>query len=359
VRFLPLLLVVLVGGGVHALLATPSGELTHVYTDHLRHLAESQALVARGSAIYRQPYREATEGLLPCPDHAGLFPERTAPYPPLGVLLHWPVGALERHHVIPPSLSHRLTGALWFVCALLAVVVAWRLVGASLPGRIGIILLAAPLAVGSGGNGFYDTAFLLAGFGALSLLALRRPDAAMLALGTAAALHFRALVFAPVGLWALVQSFRAGPRRALAFLMPTVLLITSAAWAAWHLAGTLGTIPADNPVHASHLGVTRAPVRFLVVALLGVGLLLWRRARWTALTVIAAVLVAMADRSYGFWHALPLIVPPFVVAVERPGDSRAATVAWGWSLAAMLGAYLYPFTAAWQWLVDAFVARAR
>jgi hypothetical protein len=357
VRFLPLLLVVVVGGGVQALVSGPNGDVGGIYTDHLRHLAESQALVARGSAIYRQPYVEATEGLLPCPAHAGLFPERTAPYPPLGVLLHWPLGTLERLHLLSPTLSHHLTATAWLVCGLCAIWLAWRLAGGSAAGRLGLVLLVAPLTIGVGANGFYDTAFLFAGLGALALLAANRPEWAMLALGVAAALHFRALVFAPIGLWALVESLRRGPRRALAFLVPSIVLVLSAAWAAWALVGTLDTIPADNPVHASHLGHGRAPIRFLLVAAVGVVWLVAWRARWTALTVVAAVLVAMSDRSYGFWHALPLVVPPLVVAVETGADRRAPWVAWGWSIAAVLGAFLYPFTAAWQWLADVVAGR--
>ncbi|MDX2011700.1 MAG: hypothetical protein SFW67_15985 [Myxococcaceae bacterium] len=358
-RFLPLLVVVVVSAGGHALVSGPNGDFGGIYTDHLRHLAESQALVARGSAIYRQPYAEATQGLLPCPEHTGLFPERTAPYPPLGVLLHWPLGALERHQLLSPATSHQLTATAWLICGLCAVWLAWRLVTSQLPGRLGLVLIVAPLTIGVGANGFYDTTFLLAGVGALVLLASKRPEWAMLALGLAAALHFRALVFAPVGLWALLEALRRDRRRALAFLGVSGLLVASAAWAAWHLSGTLDTIPADNPVHASHLLHARAPLRFLVIAAVAVGSLVAWRARWTALTVVAAVLVAMSDRSYGFWHALPLIVPPLVVAAEQGADRRAAWVAWGWTLAAVLGAFLYPFTAPWQWLADVVAGRLR
>lgn len=345
---------------LHVALASPTGDLNAHYTDHLRHLTEAQALVARGDAIYRQPYDAFSQGLLPCPEHAGLFGDRTAPYPPLGVLLHWPLSAVERAGWLAPARVHQLTAMTWLACGLLAAALALWLAWPRREHVAGVLVLLTPLALGAGANGFYDTAFLAAGAGALIALVRGRAALAVALLGLVAALHFRALVFAPVGLWALLDSWKA--RRApttLAALGVAAALVASAAWAAFALRGTLDTIPAHNPVHGSHLvGLRPAPLAFVALGLV-VAAGLWRSgARWTALTVLAAVGVALADRSHGYWHALVLVVPPVVLAAERREEGwRLPLLTWGWTVAAALLAFRFTTTAFWQWLVDALRQR--
>ncbi len=359
------LVALLVGGllGLHGLMASPGGDLSHHYTDHLRHMAEAQALVERGFAIYRLPYGEAARGLFPCPEHEGLFPERTAPYPPLGVLLHWPLGALERAGDLPPSTAHRMMALLWLAVALAASVLGlvllrphgrWALAGGA--------LLLVPGLVGSGANGFYDVAYVLAGTAALLALRRERPGTAVVLLGVCAAVHFRALVFAPVGLWALLAAWRAGRGRALVSGAVAVVLVLTAAASAAALSGTLETIPADNPVHVSHLLRGKSsPWLFVLLALVISGYLLRHRYLWAALTVLSGALVALMDRSHGYWHVLPLVVPALVLAAERPSlappASRLWWGAWGWALGAAVLAFRYPLTPYWQWLAD--VVRGR
>ncbi|QRO00521.1 hypothetical protein JRI60_16530 [Archangium violaceum] len=359
------LAVVLVLGllAVHAGMASPGGDLSHHYTDHLRHMAEAQALVERGFSVYRLPYAESARGLYPCAAHEGLFPERTAPYPPLGLLLHWPLGALERSGLLAPSLAHR--GMTLLLLALGLAASAAGLVLLRPQGRwalAGGVLLLVPLLVGSGANGFYDVTYVLAGTLGLLALARGRPQAAVVLLGVCAALSFRALVFAPVGLWALVEAWRQGRRNtALSGAVAAVLVLGAAASAA-ALQGTLETIPADNPAHVSHLLRGKpAPLLFVLVSAATAGYLLRTRHVWTALSVLSAVLVALLDRSHGYWHALPLLVPPLVLAAEgspsAPLPPRHWQVAWGWVVAATVLAFRYPLTPYWQWLVD--VARGR
>ena len=351
-----LLVLGLLGG--HALLASPGGDLSHHYTDHLRHMAESQALVERGFVIYRQPYGEAARGLFPCPEHEGLFPERTAPYPPLGLLLHWPLGWLERAGFLAPATAHRLMTLLWLAVALAAGVLGlillrphgrWALAGGA--------LLLWPGLVGSGANGFFDVAYVLAG--TMALLALRgeKPGTAVVLLGVCAAVHFRALVFAPVGLWALLVAWRAGRGRALVSGVVAVGLVLTAAASAAALSGTLETIPADNPVHVSHLLRGKSsPPAFILLALGVFGYLLRHRSPWAALCVLSGALVALMDRSHGYWHVLPLVVPALVLAAERPASAPPAPrlwwAAWGWALVGALISFRYPLTPYWQWLVD-------
>jgi hypothetical protein len=140
------------------------------------------------------------------------------------------------------------------------------------------------------------------------------------------------------------------------------VLVLGAAASAVALQGTLETIPADNPVHFSHLLRGKpSPLLFVLLSVATSGYLLRTRHVWTALSVLAAVLAALLDRSHGYWHALPLLVPPLVLAAERsPSESPAARhwqVAWGWVVVATVLAFRYPLTPYWQWLVD--VARGR
>ena len=349
--------------GAQALLASPGGDLSNHYTDHLRHMAESQALVERGFAIYRQPYGEAARGLFPCPEHEGLFPDRTAPYPPLGLLLHWPLGWLERAGYLAPTTAHRLMTFQWLLVALAAGVLGlvllrphgrWALAGGA--------LLLLPGLVGSGANGFYDVAYVLVGTAALLALREQRPATAVVLLGLGAAVHFRALVFAPVGLWALLAAWRAGRSRALASGAVAVGLVLTAAASAAALSGTLETIPADNPVHFSHLLRGKSsPPAFILLALGVAGYLLRHRYVWSALCVLAGAMVALMDRSHGYWHVLPLVVPALVLAAERPASAPPAPrlwwAAWGWALVGALVAFRYPLTPYWQWLVDVMRGR--
>jgi hypothetical protein len=115
-------------------------------------------------------------------------------------------------------------------------------------------------------------------------------------------------------------------------------------------------------VHLSHLLRGKpSPLLFVLLALACFASLLRQRAPWAALTVLAGAGVALMDRSYGYWHALPLVIPALVLAAERPSPAPAAPrlwwVAWGWPLAAAVVAFRYPLTPYWQWLAD--VVRGR
>ncbi|GMU58949.1 MAG: hypothetical protein AMXMBFR34_07120 [Myxococcaceae bacterium] len=101
--------VVLVAAVLHLAVASERGGYDAHYSDHLRHMASARALLAHGFDVYTTPYAEVTKGLQPCPAHAGLFDDRTAPYPPLGLLVHAPLAALEARGVLAPR--HRASPA--------------------------------------------------------------------------------------------------------------------------------------------------------------------------------------------------------------------------------------------------------
>jgi hypothetical protein len=340
-------------GALHLSLASERGGYDAHYSDHLRHMATARALVAHGYDVYRQPYAQVTEGLLPCPMHAGLFDDRTAPYPPLGLLLHWPLAELEARQVLAPATAHRLQTLWSLLGGLLAFAAALTLLRARTTAEhVGLFALVLPLLVGVGANGFYDAWVLAAGLAALQLLRVERPLLAVLLLVVAASLSFRALVFAPVGLAAVVATRR---RHAFAPAVVGVLALVALAptlVAALTVAPSLEQIPAHNPLHVVHLlhGKLR-PLLFAALMLGGAAWLVRARAWLTAATLLACWAVTLADRSYGYWHALPLVVPWLVAGTDAA--LGAPRVRWA-ALAGLVGilglAYLNPLEPSWGWL---------
>ncbi|MEW6433731.1 MAG: hypothetical protein AB1730_19665, partial [Myxococcota bacterium] len=163
---------------LHLGASSPRGGYDAHYSDHLRHLASARALVTHGFDVYRRPYAQVTEGLYPCAAHAGLFDDRTAPYPPLGLLLHWPLAELEARGALAPAWAHRLQTLLDLWAGLAAAAAALALLRRR-EDAVGLFLVVAPLLVGVGVNGFYDTFWFAAGVAALACLRAGRPFAAL------------------------------------------------------------------------------------------------------------------------------------------------------------------------------------
>jgi hypothetical protein len=346
--------VLCVGAGtLHLALASETGGYDAHYTDHLRHMGSARALVAHGFDVYRQPYAQATQRLLPCPAHAGLFDERTAPYPPLGLLLHWPLAELEVRQVLAPATAHRLQTLLSLLGGLLAFAAALTLLRARTGAdTVGLVAVVLPLLVGVGANGFYDAWTLAAGLWALHWLRAERPVLAVALLVVAASLSFRALVFAPTGFAAVVATRRRHAAAPVVVAVVALFALIPTLAAASTVAPSLEQIPAHNPLYGLHLlhGKPR-PLLFAAMALGGATLLFRARAWLPATTLLSAWVVVLLDRSYGYWHALPLVVPWLVMGAEA--SLRAPRVRWAAlaGLAAMLGlGYLNPLEPSWGWL---------
>ncbi len=305
-----------------------SGDASKLYTDHLRHEGEARILIDHGLDVYRVPYGAQQ------PLHPDLFPERTAPYPPLAMLVHWPWAQAHPHH--------RALVWFWTLVAFAAAAAVVRLVTPlTVVAEAWALLLAVPLLVGIGINGFSDGGYLLCG--ALGCLAWRedRPRAALLWVALACALSFRAAVFAPLGLALLARQTWAARGLAAAFVLPTLV-------AAVALAGTLGTIPADSPVHVSHPNVWLA---LFVAAGVGAAAFLFAKEEpLVALTLLAAVAVGITERSHGWWHAGALLAPGFVLAARQRTFGWHWPVVLAWTGASGYLAYRHPASVFWTWL---------
>lgn len=322
-----------------AFLNVDSGDASGGYTDHLRHMGESLILVNDGFAVYRQPYGERIRAQGLDPIHLGLFPERTAPYPPLGILVHWPLAMVDRAGLVSSPTAHRAMVWLWTLVAFAACAVVVRLADER-PSQVFALALAVPLLVGMGINGFVDAGYVTCG--ALACLAWKRQQhrAVVWWLCLAAALHFRAAVFAPLGAVALWHA--RSDRRA----WPALLLLVPSVAAAVALTGTFDTIPAHNPVHhwnaalLGFAGLTAAAVAFLMFS---------ARSPLLPLTVIAAFALTVMERSHGWWHAGTLLAPGLLLATTRP---RWQT--WGvllaWTIGSSFFAYRHPASVFWTWV---------
>jgi hypothetical protein len=328
-------------------LESGSADASGHYTDHLRHMGEALILTDQGLALYRTAYGEliAREGL--GDEHSVLFPLRTAPYPPLGVLTHWPWAQLERTRVLEPVTTHRAVVWMWTLVALAACAVVLRLF-APLPGiaQLWAAGLAIPLLVGMGVNGFYDCGYLLFGAAACWAWRQQRPVSALWCLGMSAALHFRAAVFAPLAAVLVWELWRA--RRKLGAGLASAVLVIPSVVAAFTLTGSLETIPADNPVHYTHLKLA-----LLLLALLTAGVTgwFWRlNERLVAATVVATFALALMERSHGWWHAGTLLAPGLILAARPHRVGWAWPVLLLWTVVSSYLAFRHPWSVFWQWV---------
>lgn len=323
------------------------GDASAHYTDHLRHMGEALILTDQGPAVYRRPYGEliGAQGLDSI--HAELFPERTAPYPPLGILVHWPWARLERAGVLSGPTAHLGVVWMWTLVALVACAVVIRQVAPQpVVAHLWAAVLAAPLLVGIGVNGFLDAGYLLCA--ALACVAWQRERRvlAVWCLALAAALHFRAAVFGPLAavlLWQLRTS-----RTELTRALLSVALVIPSFVAAVALAGTLETIPPHSPVHFTHL---RLPLALFGALTAAAAFFLWRMdQRLVAVTLAAAFGLAVMERSHGWWHAGILLAPGLLLAARPRAVGWHWPVVLVWTVASSYLAYRHPWSVFWTWV---------
>jgi hypothetical protein len=303
-------------------IASPNGDLRDQWTDHLRHGGEAMAFEQRGLSLYTLTYDEATAGVtLPCAAHAGLWGQTGIPYPPLGVLVHWPVARIERAGMLTPATGHRLLTWLFGVAGLACIALGLQhLRGAR---RIVFAALFGPLLLGAGLSGFYDTLFVLA-----ALLAIVTGSRALATLGYL--LHFRGLVAVTFVSWRARS--RATVLSAAAIVLNTVLAVI----AFTHL----GVFELNSRLHYSR------PAAWWFQPVTAIVWWFVRKEPFGLPLLVTAVFM-FVDRQVSFWHLLVLV--PLAFSVLRDGSPRAAWLIIGW-MAITAQAYLdswMPFPVQW------------
>jgi hypothetical protein len=321
--------------------ASPLGDISNHFTDHLRHVGESLAFLQHGFDVYRRPYGDvAADVALPCPEHSGLWGALPAPYPPLGILLFLPLGLVERAGWLAPSTSHAVAVAVLALIAAITCVAGHRLLSREPPAaRTGFYVIAAPLLLATGLNGFFDVAFVLAGVGGVLALGRQRPRLAVILFTVAGGLHFRALAFAPVALVAALRLGRMERWRIFPVAFIAALILVPAAASAIVL--DVSAFPLDNPLR-------RNWVRLAAFTAVSLAWIVWnvRLAAWiTASTSTLAAALMIADPQHCWWHALVMVVPLLVAPVdgERSRHSWFWVAGWAWIVVACAIAYRDPW----------------
>ncbi len=208
-----LLAVVAVSLGLTALVpltnASPYGDLSAGYTDHLHHAHATWVLLHRGLDAWRLPLAESSRGVY-YPHETGAWPQMALNYPPGMAVVFLPTALLGRWVPMTQETFGRV-GVLWLlVLGHLALLAIFTLLAEEPAGGRAVVgVIAWVYVVRLALQGFYDPTFL--GAGAMAMLALhrKRPGAALLWLSVAGLLHYRAVALVPVGLVALWQALRA------------------------------------------------------------------------------------------------------------------------------------------------------
>ncbi len=314
------------------------GDLSNWYTDHLHHSYATWVSFSRGVEIYTRPFGEIRDGTSwPYPidvwkDMPGFA------YPPgvVGVFLPLTLlgryGGLSFHAFAVVSVLVMLAWAAW------AFHQAARAMALLPPGSRAALLgftwlLFAQCAL----QGFYDTAFLGAAFAGLAAGLRDKPDRALLWLSFAAFLHFRAAVFAPLGVWVLwrfwTQRARIPAWRAKLALAGGMIALSLVTFALMY-----PTTRAFQARAVTLLSVPRALGVVLVVSGVFALLLAWRR-EWLALASLGLVVaVAAVEPQQYWWHALIVLAVPYAIGALTParrdwGTSMLRGVSLIWILA--------------------------
>lgn len=308
-------------------------DLSNWYTDHLHHPFATWVALFRGLEIYTRPFAEIRDGTgWPYPVEAwGEMPGFA--YPPGVMVLFLPLtlvgrfGGLSFHGFAVVSLLYILAITAWaFRQAVQALEVLPR------GSRVATLGLTWLILAQMGLQGFFDAAFLGAGFAALVAWRRRRPDVALLWLAGAAFLHYRAVVFAPLGVLVLHQFWKERSRiRHFALELGGTAVALVLALVSFFL-----MYPATQAFRERSMRVLAIPNAMelvLVASLALAAVLIWRR-QWLALAAqVIVVALAFTELQNFWWHgAIVLAVPYFVGALEAESFTGEASLVRGASL---------------------------
>jgi len=316
---------------------SPYADLSSWYTDHLHHSFATWVFLKRGLAVYTHPLGALSVGSSwPFPrDDWGNMPMA---YPPGVFAVFLPLVVVAK--TLPLSEHAFAVVSVLYVLALthLSLFAVLRALGDCPSGsRAAVAVFVWMVFAQLGLEGFYDAAFIGCGARAVSRLRAGDADSALWWLGVAGVLHFRAIVFLPLGLHALVTATAGRPRAR----WPWATL----AWVGAAVLVSLGTFalmyPATASFRASHHRVLfDSDVRFWLVVALGmvaVAVALRAADTWVAATVAVCLGLAVVELQDYWWHAAVLFVPPLLVgAVRQPlHPSLARAVLLGWACCTM------------------------
>ena len=311
--------------------ASPYGDLSAGYTDHLHHAHATWVLLHRGLDTWRLPLAESSRGVY-YPLETGAWPQMPVNYPPGMAVVFLPTALVGRFVPMSQETFGRV-GVLWMlVLAHLALLAVFALLAEEPPGGRAVVgVLAWVYLVRLALQGFYDPTFIGAGAMALRALHRRRPGPALLWLSAAGLLHYRAVALVPVGVVALWQALRL-PRGERPWGAVAMTAVAGAVVTGTFLLQWPATKAYLDTLHPS-LGVIASGPRFWAVVAASVAAAAasaWYAGPLVAGLVLAALGLALTD-IYDWWHGAVLLFAPMAVGVQgarAASTARAVLVGW-------------------------------
>jgi len=311
---------------------SPYADISGWYTDHLHHSFATWVFLKRGLLLYTRPLGALSDGA-GWPFRREDWGNMPMAYPPGVFAVFLPLVAAGK--LLPLSeQSFAVLGILYVLLLThLALFAVLRALQALPPGsRSAVAVFLWMILIHMGLEGFYDAAFIGCGAWAITRLKAQDPGSALRWLGLAALLHFRAVVFLPLGLAVLVGLVRGTPRAR----WPWRSLVWVGAASLVCAATFLLMVPATASFRANHPRILlEADLRAAVVAALGAGALgvaLWGADRWVAASVAVCLGLACVEIQDYWWHAAVLFVPALLVGVvadpRHASVSRALLLGW-------------------------------
>lgn len=328
------------------------GDLSHgSKSDHFTHMHAARLFPRFGFRLHRQPASSFLESLehndeklsrLSVDDRAqsiacgrgawsvaGARPaylnwsQLPRPYPPGDMLLFAPVAMLYEWTPISFAVTNWLLIVTCLIVAHVGLYLMWQTVHEtwilSSAARWAICVLLAIPVIWFSLDGFYDGVLIAPLVLTARWLHASKWTCAVLAFALAVFCHYRALVFAPYALVALVgvaRSVRVLSRADVARLLLAATLAAFAAYTFILVAPSLRDFPLTNPVHPAigHPLATAAVVTFAMLA----ATLLWRLQSPLDAAIAATIFgFLLAIRQVQIWHVVAIM--PWIVAPLAKG----------------------------------------
>ncbi len=347
---------------VLAMPASPTASLGRWNTDHYSHYCASILAWHRGIAVLQTPAFEmcapaspeslALAGRLEVPyEQVCDLPERAGkrplflnwafdprPYPPGAWLFAAPEALLYAHTGLAFQTINRLAIVKDLIAGhlLVGVLLAFLLGGPDDDDRRrwrSVAVLLVPLVYFSiipfAITGIYDSISIVCIVWAVARLDRGQPLAGLAFLALAAFLHFRAVWYVPLGVYALLQLRRnrseLASRRGKALAAATGVLLAISALSLVLVAPFLGGFPHTNAILLWRLGgLLPVHINFILIAVVTLATLAWQR-QWLLLVLVAwqLLVISTSVQAQG-WHGM-FLVP--LLAVARWQRARPATIA--------------------------------
>lgn len=301
------------------------GDLSNWYTDHLHHSFATWVAFFRGLDIYTRPFSEIHHGT-GWPYFLDTWGEMPGfVYPPGVMVLFLPLTLVGRvagpaglsiHGFAVLAVLYMLALAAW---ALHQAIQAMKLLPRG--SRVATLGLTLLILAQLGLQGFFDSAFLGAGFAAIRAWRRSKPDTALLWLAAAASLHFRAAVFAPLAVPVLLLCWK--ERSRIRLFVPKLAVAAGAVLLA--LGAFVLMYPATEALRASSPRIVSSPNIMGVVTVVSLalaGVLSWRR-HWLALAAQGIVVaLVFLELQASWWHGAIVLAVPYFIGVLREESFR-------------------------------------